>query len=403
MTFARVFIPFALGYFLSYLYRVVNAVIAPELTQDLGIGPADLGLLTSAYFLTFAAFQLPLGILLDRYGPRRTEAILLIFAAAGAYLFSIATTTTDLVLARALIGFGVSACLMAAFKAYVLWFPREKLPMINGFQMAAGSLGALTGTVPVEMALGFTDWRGVFLVLSVLTLVVSAIVFFVVPERTTDKSVESLGSQIKGVGHVFSSPLFWRIAPVTVLSQAAFLAIQSLWAGPWLRDIAGYDRSGVATYLLIIAVSMVAGFLLLGTLTTKLSHKGIKPIRVAVLGMAISMMAQGAVAMDVFESSMLMWIAFGFFGSAGILPYAALSQQFPAALAGRVNTALNLLVFILAFVGQWGMGVIIEMWPVTAAGSYAPEGYRAAYLSVLSFQVVALAWYFIYRRTETRG
>ncbi len=139
----RVFIPFALGFFLSYLFRTVNAVIAPDLVRDIGVDPASLGLLTSAYFLSFAAFQLPLGVLLDRYGARRVEATLLLFAAAGAFVFARAETLTGLMLGRALIGLGVSACLMAAFKAFTLWFPAERLPLANGIQMISGGVGAL--------------------------------------------------------------------------------------------------------------------------------------------------------------------------------------------------------------------------------------------------------------------
>ena len=112
MTSLRVFIPFALGYFLSYLMRVINAVIAPDLVRELGLTAADLGLLTSANFLAFAVAQLPLGILLDRYGPRRTEAVLLLFAALGAFLFATAASAPGLIAGRALIGLGTSACLM---------------------------------------------------------------------------------------------------------------------------------------------------------------------------------------------------------------------------------------------------------------------------------------------------
>ena len=156
----QVFLPFALGYFLSYLYRVINAVLAPDLAVDMGLDPSGLGLLTAVYFITFAAFQLPLGVLLDRFGPRKIEAALLIVAAAGAFVFANAGTLTGLVIGRGLIGFGVSACLMAAFKAFVIWFPKQQLPRINGFQMAAGGLGALAATSPVEWALTVTDWRG---------------------------------------------------------------------------------------------------------------------------------------------------------------------------------------------------------------------------------------------------
>ena len=158
----RLFLPFGLGYFLSYLYRTVNAVIAPNLVQDIGLDPANLGLLTASYFLSFAAFQLPLGVLLDRYGPRRVEAVLLLFAAAGAFIFAWAESLTGLIVGRALIGFGVSACLMAAFKAFTIWLPPERLPLANGIQMISGGIGALAATTPVEMALQLTDWRGVF-------------------------------------------------------------------------------------------------------------------------------------------------------------------------------------------------------------------------------------------------
>ena len=160
---ARVFLPFMLGFFLSYVFRSINNVIAPDLVRDVGVDASGLGLLTGVYMITFAAFQMPLGILLDRFGPRRTEAALLLFAAAGAFIFATATSPTALIFGRGLIGFGVSACLMAAFKSFVDWLPAERLPFANAIMFATGGLGAMSATVPVETALQFTDWRGVFL------------------------------------------------------------------------------------------------------------------------------------------------------------------------------------------------------------------------------------------------
>ena len=122
----RIFIPFAAGYFLSYFFRVVNALIASDLSSDLNVNASQLGLLTSVYLIAFAASQLPLGVMLDRYGPRQTEAALLVIAAIGAATFASAETSTGLLIGRALIGFGVSACLMASIKAFVLWFPMER-------------------------------------------------------------------------------------------------------------------------------------------------------------------------------------------------------------------------------------------------------------------------------------
>ncbi len=389
----RVFIPFALGYFISYLYRVVNAVLAPDLATDLGIGPSELGLLTAAYFISFAAFQLPLGVLLDRFGPRKIESFLLIFAAAGAFVFSRAESVTGLVVGRALIGFGVSACLMAAFKAFVLWFRREQLPLINGIQMAAGGFGALTATAPVEAALGVTDWRGIFFILSILTLAVAAAVFWVVPEKKIEPNGNSLREQLQGIIQVFSSLTFWRIAPMTVTSQASFFAIQGLWSGPWLRDVAGLDRVMIAQILLTIAAAMVAGFILMGAIAERLSRLGIKPIVVAVTGMTAFMITQGLLIMEMTSWTRALWVLFGIFGTAGIVPYAVLSQSFPIHLSGRVNTGVNLLVFICAFAAQWGVGAIISLWPATAAGGYAPPGYQAGFATMLCFQVTSLLWF----------
>ncbi len=391
----RVFIPFALGYFLSYLYRVVNAVLAPDLASELGIGPSELGLLTAAYFITFAAFQLPLGVLLDRFGPRKIESFLLIFAAAGAFVFSRAESVSGLVIGRALIGFGVSACLMAAFKAFVLWFRRERLPLINGIQMAAGGFGALTATAPVEAALGVTDWRGIFFILSIITLAVAAAVFFVVPEKKIEQHGDSIKEQIQGIIQVFSSLTFWRIAPLTVMSQAAFLAIQGLWSGPWLRDVAGFERDMIARVLLMIAVAMVTGFILMGAAAERLSRLGIKPIVIAVAGMTAFMITQGLLTLEVTSWSRTLWVLFGIFGTTGIIPYAVLSQSFPLHLSGRVNTGVNLLVFIAAFSAQWGIGAIINLWPGTAAGGYAPAGYQAGFAMMLCLQVIALLWFVV--------
>ncbi len=391
----RVFIPFALGYFLSYLFRVVNAVLAPDLASELGIGPSELGLLTAAYFITFAAFQLPLGVLLDRFGPRKIESFLLIFAAAGALVFSRAESVVGLVIGRALIGFGVSACLMAAFKAFVLWFRREQLPLINGFQMAAGGFGALTATAPVEAALGITDWRGIFFILAIVTLAIAAAVFGVVPEKKIEQNGDSIKEQLQGIIQVFSSLTFWRIAPVTVMSQAAFLAIQGLWSGPWLRDVAGFDREVIAQVLFMIAAAMVTGFILMGAVAERLSRLGIKPIFVAVAGMAAFMITQSLLILEATAWARPLWVLFGIFGTTGIIPYAVLSQSFPVHLSGRVNTGVNLLVFICAFAAQWGIGAIINLWPGTASGGYAPPGYQAGFAMMLCLQLIGLLWFFI--------
>lgn len=391
----QVFLPFAAGYFLSYMYRVVNAVISPDLVADLGLSPSALGLLTATYFITFAAFQLPLGVLLDRFGPRRTESVLLLFAGLGAFIFSQAESFAGLILGRALIGFGVSACLMAAFKAYTMWFPREKWPMVNGFQMACGGLGALAATSPVEAALGMTDWRTVFLVLSLLTVLNGAVIFFIVPEKQQQQRTETLAAQLGGIKIVFTSAAFWRLAPITTMSQAAFLAIQGLWAGPWLSDVAGFNRTEVAALLFWIAVSMIAGFLILGKTAERLNRRGISIQTTAVSGICLFMVAQLLVLTLPTSMTIPVWLAFGFFGTSGIIAYPALSQAFPINLSGRVTTAVNLLVFVSAFAGQWAIGAIIELWPIGEGGRYAVAGFKTSFLVMLALQATTLVWFLL--------
>lgn len=398
MIVLRVFLPFALGYFLSYLLRVVNAVIAPDLVRDIGLDASDLGLMTSAAFLVFGAFQLPLGILLDRFGPRRSEAALLVVAAGGAFLFATAQGLGGLLAGRALIGLGTSACLMAAFKAYVLWFPRERLPLVNGFQMAAGGLGALAGTAPVEIALGWIDWRGLFGVFGALALAIAGGLFLAVPEKAEHVAGSGLREQLRGVRRVFTSRSFWAVAPATVTSQGTFLAIQSLWIGPWLRDVAGLGREVLANHLLGVAAAMVAGYILLGSAAARLGRAGIGPTTLAGAGMTLFALTQLALLVSAPPVALWLWPLFGFFGTAGIVSYAALSQGFPQELAGRVVTGLNVLTFSAAFAAQWGIGAVIDLWPAAPDGGYAPGGYRAAFAIMLGLQAAALIWFWVCRR-----
>lgn len=398
MIVLRVFLPFALGYFLSYLLRVVNAIIAPDLIRDIGLDASDLGLMTSIAFLVFGAFQLPLGILLDRFGPRRTETVLLVVAAGGAFLFATAQSLAGLLAGRALIGLGTSACLMAAFKAYVLWFPRERLPLVNGFQMAAGGLGALAGTAPIEMALGLTDWRGLFGVFGVLALAIAGGLFLAVPEKAEQAAGSGLREQLRGVRQVFTSRAFWDAAPATLTSQGSFLAIQSLWIGPWLADVAGLGREVLATHLLGVAAAMVAGYILLGSAAGRLSRLGVTPLTLAGGGMTLFALTQLALLLSPPPVALWLWPLFGFFGTAGIVTYAALSQSFRPALAGRVITGLNVLTFSTAFAAQWGIGAVINLWPAAPGGGYAPDGYRSAFAIMLGLQAAALAWFWIRRR-----
>ncbi|WP_020592008.1 MFS transporter [Kiloniella laminariae] len=394
----RVFLPFALGYFLSFLLRVVNAVIAPDLVSELDLDASDLGLMTSTFFIAFAATQLPLGLLLDRYGPRKVESLLMLFTAAGCLLFFWAEAFPLLLLGRAMIGFGVSACMMAAFKAYVSWVPKERLPLINGCHLAAGGLGAIAGTAPVEFLAGEIGWRGIFLVFAGLSVVISFLIYFVIPRRGEIPPLLSAGQQFREYGQIFRSRYFWRIAPFTIMSQAAFFALQALWSGPWLRDVAGLERDLVASTLGFIAIAVFAGFLVGGFLTDWLRRHQISPITVGCIGMQLCLLPHALLLVaDDFSYLQLsaVWMSFALFGTGGYLVYPGLSQHFPADLAGRVNTGLNSMVFTMAFAAQWVVGEIIELWPLQESGGYAVEGYQAGIILLLCAQILAVAWYYL--------
>ncbi len=396
MLFARVYFPFALGYAISYFYRNTNAIIESDLVNELGLGPADLGLLTGAYFFSFAIFQLPLGILLDRYGPRRTEAVLLLFAALGAWIFSNADSLSGLILGRLLIGLGVSACLMAAFKAYVIWFSRGRLPMINGLQMAAGGLGALVATTPLQNVLSITDWRGVFTGLAIITVFASLFLWFILPEHQSSADKHpAIKTQLKEMGQIFRNPVFWSIVPLTALSNGSFLAIHGLWIKPWLRDVASLGEGDSTQLLFAMTLAIIVGYFSLGIFTERISQLfDIGPITVGVFGMTLFLTTQFSMAYGWATSPLLLVVIFGFLGSSCILTFAGLAQIFPKKYSGRVSTILNVQVFMGAFIIQWGIGAIIELWPTTEIG-YDPASYQVAIGVLVLMQAAGLVWYLL--------
>lgn len=384
--FARVFLPFAFGYFLSYLYRTVNAVIAPELTADVGLGASELGLLTAAYFITFAAVQLPLGVVLDSLGPRRVEVALLFVAAAGAFLFSIGETPWALIVARGLIGIGVAACLMAALKAMAEWYAAEQLPLMNGLIVASGGLGAVMATEPTRLVVEAMGWRAGFEILAGVTVISALLLFFVAPDRPRDSEADGRKALLAGVGRVFRSRKFWLVATIASTSQGAFLSIQTLWSGPWLRDVAGHDPEAVARVLLISACGFIAGNIAIGLFAVWVGRRGVPTPVVLLCGMALFMLVQLVIISGWTAQTGILWFLFGFTGTTGILAFSVLTRVFPIGLAGRASTAMNLLLFVTAFAMQWGIGIVIDMWPPTATGGYHPQGYQVAFAAILVLQ-----------------
>lgn len=387
-----VFLPFSTGYFLSFLFRSVNAVIAPDLMRDVGVGASGLGFLTAAFFLGFAAVQLPLGVMLDRYGAARVQAALLSIAALGAALFAVADSPAALVVARALIGLGCAGGLMAAFKAIVKWYPPQRLSLVNGCYLAVGGLGAIVATRPVEQALAFTDWRGLFVALALASVASAAAIWALVPRGDAAESPPPLGTQVREIGVIFRDPLFWRFVPVSILGMGGTLSIQGLWAGPWLGDVAGLDRAAVADGLLVLSVAMTVGFVLTGLVADALRARGVSSLTVMAAGSVVGIVTLAVITLRVDPDGWWHWIVLGLFGQVTAIVYPAQSRHFGPAYAGRAGTANTLLVFSGIFVLQFAMGAVIDLWPRDAAGRYPPQAYQAAFGLVLLGLCASVAW-----------
>jgi MFS family permease len=390
---ATVFAPFACGYFLSYFFRTVNAVIAPNLASDIGLGAADLGFLTAAYFLAFAAAQLPIGVALDRFGPRRTQAALLLSMALGAGIFSAGENGAVLTAGRALIGLGAAGGLMSGLKAIALWFPSERLPRINAFYLAIGGLGALASTAPVEAALHVVHWRELFALLAALTAAVAALIFLTVPERASAAPQTNLGQQLRDLGQIYRDRLFWRVTPLMATAAGTSMAIQSLWAGPWLRDVGGFDRAGVAGRLLLMTMALTAGLLLSGFFADLGRRHGLSLTAVIGLSVVAFLAFQVGIMLELTAVTAFLWMGFGFFGNMTSLAFALFAQHFPLALTGRANTSANTVAILTAFSVQYLIGAAIDLWPRGPDGTYASEGYLVGFGVMFALQVAALIWF----------
>jgi predicted MFS family arabinose efflux permease len=387
----RVVLPFLAGYFLSYVYRAVNAVLAPLLVGEFGISAQQLGFLTGVYFFSFGLFQIPLGVLLDRFGPRRVNAFLLVLAAAGALAFSKSTSFEHLVLARALIGLGVSACLMATIQAFILWFPPARMSTMIALAYSMGGLGAITASAPLELALRAFSWREIFAFLAALTLLLSAVFALLVPEHAADRKPGGLREQLQGLAAIARDGAFWRVAVAIGTTQCAVVSLFTLWITIWLRDVAGYDRAAAAQGLAVAAVALIAGYFFFGRLADLRARRGRSQLPLFVGGVLAALGFLALLALGVTQAAVLLWAGFVFCGTGATLGHSILTRRYPRDMAGRLNTCINTFTFFGIFAGQWITGAILNLWPATATG-YDARGYTWALGTLWAVQAAGLAW-----------
>jgi predicted MFS family arabinose efflux permease len=376
----------------------VNAVVAPDLVDEIGLGPADLGLLTAAYLGAFALFQLPLGLLLDRYGPRRVQAALFCVSALGCLLFALGRDAPTLTAARAIIGMGFAGGLMSGFKAVVIWVPEPRRALANACVMAFGALGLLAATAPTELAVQTMGWRTVFVLLAAMTAGVALTILLRVPEPGAKSAGEPLSQQVRQLVRIFKDRAFLAIAPLLATTAGTHIAIQTLWAGPWFRDVAGLDRVGAANHLFAMGVAFFVGILGSGAIADWFVRRGFSELSVMTAFLVLFLAAQAGIVLDLAELRLLCWLVFGMSGQVAVLAYPWLSSRFGAAQSGRANTAMNLLLFLTAFAIQYAIGGIIGLFPAGAAGGYDPRSYQAAFGVFLALQVATFILYVASRK-----
>lgn len=369
---AGVFASFAFAYFFSALVRGVTATLAPHFSAELGLNAGDLGLLAGAYFFGFAAMQLPLGNALDRFGPRRVLLAFIAVAVLGCAAFALAQSFAGLTIARALIGVGVSACLMAPMTTFRHRFADTAQMRANSWMLMTGSLGMVASTLPVQWLLPAIGWRGLFWVLALMFALSIAAIAWAVPHDAPSRSAsDDADAAAAGYRAVFRHPIFVRFAPMGVFQYGGMVAVQSLWAGPWMVQVCGFSPQQAAQGLFGINVAMLVTFMAWGMLVPRLYARGWTAERLIARGIPVCLVVLVAAILMGRHATAWAWGLFCITCTFVSLSQPAIGQAFPASLAGRALSAYNLLIFVGVFVIQWGIGLAVDRFKALGWGAEA--------------------------------
>ncbi len=387
-----VFLAFAFAYFLSALLRAVTATLAPLLTQEFALHARDLGLLSGGYFLGFAATQLPLGRWLDRLGPRKVQLGFLGVAVVGCVVFSLAGSFSALLAGRVLVGAGVSACLMAPLTGYRRWFTPMAQMRANAWMLMTGSIGMVASTLPVQWLLPLAGWRPLFWGLAVLIVLAMGWMALAVPAWPSVSHAASPERALpSGYAAVWQDRYFQRLAPLGFFCYGGMVAMQTLWAGPWMQNVAGQTAAQAATGLFWINMAMLATFWSWGMVNPWLLRRGLDANSLMAWGLPSSLLVLAGIVVLGPQAGAGAWALFCVCSTFVSLSLPALAMTFPQALAGRALSAYNLVIFLGVFVVQWGVGLAVDGFVTAGLGTVA--AYQSGMALFLACNGGAYAWF----------
>lgn len=377
----ELFLAFALAYFLSTLVRAVTATLSPVLTTEFSLNAADLGLLAGGYFFGFSLTQLPLGSWLDRYGPKRMLLWFLSVAVVGCCAFSVALNFNYLLIARVMCGVGLSACLMAPLTAYRRWYTRDMLVRANSWMLMSGSLGVVASTLPVQWLLPLVGWRGIFLGLAGVLVVAMLIVAWVVPKWETLPPGEGQAPIKASYATVWRHPYFQKMVPVAFFAYGGLIAVQTLWAAPWMIKVNGYTPAQAAQGLFALNVCLLVSYWWWGWINPWMTARGWTTARLMKVGIPVSLVLLAFTILSASQSWVsptVMLIMYCVASTVVSLAQPAVGMAFPAELAGRALSAYNLVIFTGIFAMQWGIGLVIDA--LRARGFDQAQAFQGALL-----------------------
>jgi len=394
-----VFFVFAFGYFLSCLLRAITATLSPILTSEFNLLAADLGLLAGGYFLGFACMQIPLGYLLDKYGPKKIVSSFLLIALIGTSSFALAQSFSGLLISRILIGVGVSACLMAPLTGYRIWFAENQQQRANSWMLMIASLGFLSSTLPVQLLLPSFGWRWIFGGIAALILVSIILMLAFIPKWDHQKD-ESLKDQIKqgSLADVWKNKFFISVIPMGLFNYGGLMAIQTLWAGPWMIRVAGYTPLESATGLFWINITMLISFFLWGYFLPKITNLGFSALIILKLGLPISFFVMLIIIL-IGPKAGAFYITLFILSSIFLsVTQPAVGLSFPSYLAGKALTSFNLLIFLGTFIMQWLMGLVIDL--IKNFGYSEILGFKSAFSVFLILSLISYIFFLIINKKK---